>query len=780
MLKNIFFETGYVTLVYSNNSRVKVPTTEFMTAIEDLAAHTLLATGVHGAGEGEVLVSDADVDGQISTHAEDVDAHHAKYTDDEAVTAMGVKGNSNALNHDRYANSEAVSAMGVKANSNPLNHDRYANSEAVAAVEAEASLTVAEFIGDLTGTADKAVGVNEATPVNAVASVLNTNLAGDNNDLKFTAKTKGVIGDDISVQYVDPGTPSAGLGVPAVVGKDIIVNLATDAGVKASATIGAGANGTVTITDDAIGVQGNSKTDEVVVGTTPSGALAAVINAGAIVVTLGVDAGTKASGTLTAAGVVIDTEIVTLGGDEVYEFDWDNDYTAGRKQVDISAKASIHKAKGTLTLTGLPAHNETFVVDADTHTIKYDTSSAAHSIKIRNAVGAVFAIGRFGVVPLPVDAETLTINGRVYEFDDNSSITGDIAIDIGGLTTVDQVLTAIAGAINGDASAVVTAEAVLASDYVEVTAKLCGTQGNYVVSEACGAGGWMVGYGASGSLVGGANPSVEALVNLIVAEFDGDTCTVTKKDADEVYVEYKQYGSAGTVIVFTEALTNATMDGVGTLGGTTEGTDCSNTDAIAALVAAILAQTAKPVTPTDAGGGAMTMVHNTLPYTVGNTFGTTEGMANGAWGGATLSGGVIPAVDNAKNTATLVAAAVAALEGVTAVASGTGADPLTGAEGQENLTGGAEPAITSIASAVDTAIEGCPTAAALVTVENKAGNDGTGIVTAMAHTHLASGVNGTIGAKGDVKEDTSYFYVAIAANTTADQNWRRVSLGTAY
>jgi hypothetical protein len=60
--------------------------------------------------------------------------HHTRYADSEAVSAMGAKANSNALNHDRYADSEAVTAMGAKANSNALNHDRYTDSEADARI----------------------------------------------------------------------------------------------------------------------------------------------------------------------------------------------------------------------------------------------------------------------------------------------------------------------------------------------------------------------------------------------------------------------------------------------------------------------------------------------------------------------------------------------------------------------------------------------------------------------------------------------------------------------
>lgn len=45
---------------------------------------------------------------------------------------------------------------------------------------------------------------------------------------------------------------------------------------------------------------------------------------------------------------------------------------------------------------------------------------------------------------------------------------------------------------------------------------------------------------------------------------------------------------------------------------------------------------------------------------------------------------------------------------------------------------------------------------------------------------LAGGVNGTVGGQWDILVDSSYLYVAIAANTIADANWRRVSLGTVY
>ena len=756
MIKDLIFESGYITIVKDNDTRVKVPITSFIDYAEDvdITTHAALATGVHGAGASTLATV-----ANITTHTAIAAAHHARYTDGEVVTAMGVKGDSNPLNHDKYTDAEALAA--VEAKQTPVDID----------------------ISGTAAIATLAHKIREGTPTNAAPSSLSTDLAGDNNDLVFTAVVEGESGNDISVEYINPGTPSAALSVVLDTGK-ITVNLATDAGVKASTTIGSGENGTVTITDDAIGTQGNSKTVEVVVGTTPSGSLAAAINAGAIVVTLGVDAGTKASGTLTisdnATDDVIDGEIVTIGGDEVYEFDWNASYTGGRIQVDISAKASIAKAKGTLTLSGVPVHNETFVIDADTFTIKHDGTTGANVIDLTACATADYGQGMFGLATLPVDTDTITINGRVYEFDTNSSITGDVAININGLTTIDAVLAAIETAINNDGSAVVEATDFPDDNYVLVVAKVIGTVGNYVVSESCGAGGWLPDEGFGGTMLGGADPTVEEVVDQIVADFDGTTCNVTKKDADQVYVEYGEFGTAGNIIVFTEALTGGAVDGAGVLGGTTTGADCSKEDAIAALTAAIIANTAKEVTPTDNLDGTMTLVHNTLPYTVGNSFGTTEGMAQGAWGGAVLSGGIIPAVDNAKNTATLVATAVANLSGVTAAASGTGADPLTIAEAQENLSGGAEPAITTIASEIDAACAAEPTVNAIVGVANKADNNGTGLVIAMAETNLSGYTNGTTGAEGDMYRDDTYLYICIATNGIVDNNWRRIALGSAY
>ena len=49
-----------------------------------------------------------------------------------------------------------------------------------------------------------------------------------------------------------------------------------------------------------------------------------------------------------------------------------------------------------------------------------------------------------------------------------------------------------------------------------------------------------------------------------------------------------------------------------------------------------------------------------------------------------------------------------------------------------------------------------------------------------AKAKLSGGQAGTVGDQWEICADASYVYVAIAANTVTDANWRRISLGNAY
>jgi hypothetical protein len=67
---------------------------------------------------------------------------------------------------------------------------------------------------------------------------------------------------------------------------------------------------------------------------------------------------------------------------------------------------------------------------------------------------------------------------------------------------------------------------------------------------------------------------------------------------------------------------------------------------------------------------------------------------------------------------------------------------------------------------------------AIATTENFTA--GTNVFDATTLGTTTAGVDGTVGAKGQAYVDSSYLYFAVAANTIADANWRRITLGSAY
>lgn len=69
--------------------------------------------------------------------------------------------------------------------------------------------------------------IGEGAPDASALAELDVNPAGDDNGLTFTAVAYGEAGNDISIAYVDPGTPLAALSV-SVDGTAITVSLETD------------------------------------------------------------------------------------------------------------------------------------------------------------------------------------------------------------------------------------------------------------------------------------------------------------------------------------------------------------------------------------------------------------------------------------------------------------------------------------------------------------------------------------------------------------------------
>ncbi len=115
----------------------------------------------------ELAEIQSEIDDDISNHTANASAHHSRYSNAEAVAAMGTKANTNSLNHDRHTpvtiladlktvdgkdsgldadkldgaelsdiQAEIDSDIDIHSTNASAHHSRYTNSEAVAAVEA--------------------------------------------------------------------------------------------------------------------------------------------------------------------------------------------------------------------------------------------------------------------------------------------------------------------------------------------------------------------------------------------------------------------------------------------------------------------------------------------------------------------------------------------------------------------------------------------------------------------------------------------------------------------
>lgn len=82
--------------------------------------------------------------------------------------------------------------------------DTYKNKVVADALAAASLVTITENFTATFKDVGELIPAIGTTPVNAVAATLTTNLTGDNNDLVYTAKTKGAAGENIKIKYTDP------------------------------------------------------------------------------------------------------------------------------------------------------------------------------------------------------------------------------------------------------------------------------------------------------------------------------------------------------------------------------------------------------------------------------------------------------------------------------------------------------------------------------------------------------------------------------------------------
>ncbi len=240
----------------------------------------------------------------------------------------------------------------------------------------------------------------------------------------------------------------------------------------------------------------------------------------------------KASATLTLMGVVSDTETCTIGSN-VYEFDINDTYTAGRIQVDISTLRN--QATGVLTFIGIPVVTETVVIDG---TETYEFVAAAGDVQ-----------------------------------------AGNIAVALGETLTADNACTVLAQVINAN-SELVTAVADTEGDTVTITSVVRGTSGNAITStETCTNAGF-----AGDTLSGGldtitAANAVTALVSAITA--NDEYATGVGGTGTTVVIAYKWVGTDGNSHAVSESMANGSFgEEVTTLSGGQFATPCNASSAV--------------------------------------------------------------------------------------------------------------------------------------------------------------------------------------------------------
>lgn len=239
-------------------------------------------------------------------------------------------------------------------------------------------------------------------------------------------------------------------------------------------------------------------------------------------------------------------------------------------------------------------------------------------------VNAVAATGVLTISGVAIDGETITIGTDVYEFcaDAAQSLTAgsDFAIDIESDTTKSQgTLTVDTQPTSGDTMTVGTKVYTFvpvgtdnADGEISVGADLAGAQAAIVAAIN----------GTDGHNIANADASIAA--------FAADAAVLTALVG----------GVLGDSIATTETFTAVTnVFDAASLGTTTAGADCTAANAVTAVVASVTANDTAGVGAADGAGDTVDLTAD-LKGTEGNSIATTETMANGAFGAATLENGV--------------------------------------------------------------------------------------------------------------------------------------------
>lgn len=425
----------------------------------------------------------------------------------------------------------------------------------------------------------------------------------------------------------------------------------------------------------------------------------------------------------------------------IADTDTDNNLLSDETPVNAVAAAKV------LTVGGTPSDLDTVTAGGKTY-------------RFRTAIGAGTAAS--GVLTAAANADntdTVQVEGKTYTF--KTALTEAKATNI---------LTATANPQDGarvtiGATAYTFRDTLVSSYDVKIGAAATNSLDNLVAAITAGAGAGTT-YG-TGTV---AHPSVTAAAGA------GDTIDVTA-------LAIGVAGNAVTTVEFSPGLawTTATMEGgvdavvneiliagsasasldnliAAMMGTAGEGTNYSTGTVVLASTSAA------------AGAGDTVDITALAVGTAGNAI-TSVGTGQMSFAAATLEGGVAAAVANDVLIGANAEAAIDNLVLAITAGAGAGTNYATGTTVNANVT-----AVKASASTMTCTAKVKGTVGNAISIAES----GTNLTWASGATALSGGVDGTVASEGQIYKDSSYLYVAIAANTVADTNWRRIDLGSAY
>jgi uncharacterized protein YheU (UPF0270 family) len=467
-----------------------------------------------------------------------------------------------------------------------------------------------------------------------------------------------------------------------------------------------------------------------------------------------IGAGVKASKALTVSGAIANGESVTIG----------------TKEYGFVTALTEAKATSTLTLSANVSDGNSVTIGSQKYTFK-ETLGAAYDVKIGASAsdtldnliaainkaageGTTYGTGTVAhtlVTAAAGDGDTAVITATSVGVAGNSIATTELSSVCSWTSTV------MAGGVDAVANEIL----------VEATAE---AEIDNLVA-ACNAG---AGAGTKYSSTTTANAE----------------CDVVKTDAATLTATAKSIGFAGNSIAIAEDSGNAAWAGAAiALSGGIDAQAVNDVligaNAEAAIDNLVLAISGGEGAGTNYGTGTVASTEVTAvkasaaTMTVaaanngdaGNAIATTTTADHCSFGATTLTGGE---GERAANDVLIGASASDTLDNLIAAinkAAGEGTTYGNGTVANPSATAAAGEGDTMLVTAKVKGVSGDSIAIAEDLADGSWADDA---------TFLSGGVNGTVGAAREIYADTSFLYIAIAANTVADANWRRIALGSAY